>query len=99
MSKDGSRLRDRRKQLGLTLDEVAEKLGYQTAARRTAIHRVEATDMSLPSERLHDWANVLHTNVFYLLGLTDYADISDDELLKYIEFRKRVQEDPSDEQQ
>lgn len=65
------RIRQRREELGLTLSDVADKLGVN----KTTVLRYETKDIEkLPVQILKPLAKVLKTNELYLMGLTD--DIS-----------------------
>lgn len=61
----GERIKNRRKELGLTVDEVAERLGKN----RATIYRYESNEIeSLPSPVLEPLADVLLTTPAYLMG-------------------------------
>ena len=65
------RIRKRREELGLTLSDVADKLGVN----KTTVLRYETRDIEkLPVQILKPLAKVLTTSELYLMGLTD--DIS-----------------------
>jgi DNA-binding helix-turn-helix protein len=62
------RIRQRREELGLTLSDVADKLGVN----KTTVLRYETKDIEkLPVQILKPLAKVLKTNELYLMGLTD----------------------------
>jgi repressor LexA len=64
----GERIKNRRKELGLTVDEVAERLGKN----RATIYRYESNEIeSLPSPVLEPLADVLLTTPAYLMGWGD----------------------------
>lgn len=87
------RIRQRREELGLTLSDVADKLGVN----KTTVLRYETKDIEkLPVQILKPLAKVLKTNELYLMGLTDdtsplvgQGGILDDG----IEYPQSVQED------
>ena len=61
----GERIKNRRKELGLTVDEVAKRLGKN----RATIYRYESDYIeSLPSPILEPLADVLQTTPAYLMG-------------------------------
>lgn len=61
----GSRIREFRKRLGLSVDDVAEKLGKN----RATIYRYESDDIeNLPAPILGPLAKVLHTTPAELMG-------------------------------
>lgn len=64
----GERMKMRRKELGLSADQVAEALQVS----RATIFRYEKGDIEkLPGTALVPLANVLHTTVSYLMGWLD----------------------------
>ena len=83
----GKRIKERRKELGLSVDEVAKRLGKN----RATIYRYESNDIeNLPSPVLEPLAKVLCTTPAYLMGweesenenAPDESAKSVDELLK-----------------
>lgn len=64
----GKRIRERRKELGLTVDEVAEKLGKN----RATIYRYESDEIeNMPITVLEPLAKILNTTPAYLMGWDD----------------------------
>lgn len=64
----GDRIKQRRKELGLTADEVADRLGVD----RSTIFRYEKGAINkVPSDTLAKLATILRTSPVYLLGLSD----------------------------
>lgn len=62
----GDRIRERRKELGLSVDDVANKLNKN----RATVYRYESNDIeNLPITVLEPLAKVLNTTPVYLLGL------------------------------
>lgn len=76
----GERIKTRRKDLGITADQLAEQIGVS----RATIFRYENGDIEkLPVNALVPIANVLHTSVNYLMGWDDDSEkrpatVSDD---------------------
>ena len=69
--KIGERIRARRKELGLTADQIAERLGLD----RTTIYRYERGAINkVPSDVLGKLAIILRTSPLYLMGLSDGSD-------------------------
>lgn len=68
------RIKDRRKQLGLTQDELARKVGYKTKA---AISRIESGDRDLNQTQISSFAKALDTSEAYLMGWTEQVNLSD----------------------
>lgn len=73
MKNIGYRIKERRKQLGLTGVEVAERVGIAQAT----YYRYETTKgENLPADLVRPLANVLLTTPEYLLGFTDDASVA-----------------------
>lgn len=64
----GSRIKARRKDLGLTQTELAERMGYKTKA---AISSVENNNEDLTTERVKKYAEALNTTPSFLMGWVD----------------------------
>ena len=61
----GERIKQRRKELGLTVDEVAERLGKN----RATVYRYESNEIeNLPTPILEPLSKVLDTTPEYLMG-------------------------------
>ena len=70
----GARIKQRRKELGLTVEELANRLGKN----RATVYRYESNDIeNLPTTVLEPLAEVLKVHPAYLIGWQ--ADISKDE--------------------
>lgn len=69
----GSRIKDRRLELGLTLDELASKVGYSD---KSTLSRVENGKTDMPLKKLDKIAQVLDVTPAYLIGFTP-EDIPD----------------------
>ena len=66
--KIGDRIKQRRKFLGLSVDELAEKLGKN----RATVYRYESSDIEkLPTTVLEPLADALKTTPSYLMGWED----------------------------
>ncbi len=72
------RIKERRKELGLSAETVAEKLGISPAT----MYRYEKNDIKkFPIDILKPLADVLHTTPAYLMGWEEeVTKLSDDEL-------------------
>lgn len=67
----GERIKQRRKELNLSVDDVADKLNKN----RATIYRYESNDIeNLPITILEPLAQILQTTPIYLLGLEDKKD-------------------------
>lgn len=69
------RIRNRRLDLGMSQEELAELVGY---TGRSAIARVESGRNKIPINKIPLYAKALHTTTAYILG-TDESDISKNE--------------------
>lgn len=67
----GRRIKDRRIELGWTLDELAAKVGYSD---KSTLSRVENGKTDMPLKKLDKIAQVLDVTPAYLIGFTE-ADI------------------------
>lgn len=69
----GERIKEQRKALGLTVDELAAKAGVA----RSNFYKWEKGDVEkVPAQVIPMLATSLHTTVEYLLGLTDCPDVT-----------------------
>lgn len=77
----GDRIKQRRKELGLSAEEVAEKLGISPAT----IYRYESNDIvNMRVDKLEPIAKVLKTTPAFLMGWegkNTQADISDEDVM------------------
>lgn len=64
----GENIKKRRKELRLTQEELANKLGYKS---RTTIAKIEAGENELNQTKLASFAKVLNTTPSYLIGLNE----------------------------
>ena len=65
MSKIGSNIQKRRKELGLTQEELAMKLGYKS---KSTINKIELGINDLPQSKVAKFAEALATTPAYLMG-------------------------------
>ena len=68
MSELSTRLRLRRKELGLSQEELAQRMGYRS---KSSITKLEKGVNDLPQAKLEELAAALETTPAYLLGLAD----------------------------
>lgn len=61
----GERIRKLREQLGMTQQELADKVGYKT---RIAISKIETNDRNVTQAMILDFAKALRTTPSYLMG-------------------------------
>ena len=67
----GDRIRERRKQLGLTQDELAERLGLSSKA---SVSTVENNKEKMTTDRVAKYAEALNTTSAYLMGYVNRPD-------------------------
>lgn len=78
----GERIKSRRKQIGLSQIELAQKVGYTS---KSTISLIENGKRDISSAQLKKIATALDTTVDYLMGLNEIIDIHfiyDDEIVK-----------------
>ena len=64
MAHIGERIRQKRLELGYTLEELAQKTGYKS---RTSIQKIE-TSRKLPADKIELFAKALETTPSYIMG-------------------------------
>ena len=85
MSETGNRIKKRRQQLKLTMEELATAVGYSSATRKTIIFNIENGKNDILLSRLPVFANVLKTNIYYLLGMTENDSLTDQEVISLMD--------------
>ena len=75
----GERVRKRRKEIGMAMDELAKRMGY---SHRSSIKKIENGENSIPQDKVEPLANCLNTTVEYLMGWE--KPISDKVLAEYL---------------
>lgn len=68
MDSIGSRIRNRREELGMSQDELARKAGYKS---RSSINKIEVDGRGLPQDKLVAIAKALRVSPAYLMGWED----------------------------
>ena len=61
----GERIRARRNELGWSINELADRMGY---ANHSSIARIETGKSDMPQSKIAKFAEVLGTSVSYLMG-------------------------------
>lgn len=69
----GERVKERRLELGMTQEELADKVGFKT---RASVSRLECGDRNIPLSKLRKLAEVLETTVGYLMGMEDNMGVT-----------------------
>lgn len=89
----GEKIKLRRKELKWSQRDLAERMGYN----HSTITRIETGQIDIPQSRILQFAEVLHTDVSYLMGWGEEKPTEDGELSEnmknLIEFAKSVPED------
>lgn len=62
----GERIKNRREELGLTQQQLADRLGYKS---KSAINKIELGVNDISQKRIVDFAKALNTSIEYLLGM------------------------------
>ena len=75
----GENIARRREQLGMTQEELAEKMGYK---HKSSISKIEKGLNDIPQSKLKQFAEALYTTVDYLL---DGEEGEDEELMEYLQ--------------
>ena len=84
----GKRIRERRKELGMTLDELARAVGV---SKQTIFRYEDRTIENIPIDKLHKIAGKLNVSMAYLLDLKVEAGYEDFIALKEKEgFRELI---------
>ena len=65
MSTIGSRIRTRREELGMSQDELAQKLQYRS---RSSVNKIELDQRDLPQSKIKSIADALLTTPAYIMG-------------------------------
>lgn len=90
----GEKIKLRRKELRWSQRDLAEKMGYN----HSTITRIETGKIDIPQSRIVQFADVLHTDISYLMDWEEEKKpTADDELSenikKLVDFAKSVPED------
>lgn len=70
----GERIKQRREELHMSMDDLAQKLGYKS---RTSIFKIESGDTDLPLSKVEEFAAALFVTPQYLMGWEDNGTQSD----------------------
>jgi transcriptional regulator with XRE-family HTH domain len=65
------RIRNRRKEIGMSQEELATAVGYST---RSTIARMESGDNKVDISKIELFAKALHTSSAYILGIDETAE-------------------------
>ena len=81
---NGQRLKKQRRKKNITMEELAEMVGYTASNRRSVIYQIESGRADIPVSKLPEYAHALGTNIYYLLGMTDVVDYTDADVVRLI---------------
>lgn len=91
MAHIGIKIKERREQLGLTQEELANKLGYKS---KSTINKIEMGINDISQTKIRAFADALETSIAYLMDWEDNATtenaefipdlLSDSTLLEYV---------------
>lgn len=82
MSTIGSRIRNRREELGLSQNELGKRLGYKS---RSSINKIELDQRSLTQSKIKAIADALETTPSYIMGWNEPDVKLDEEDLKFFD--------------
>lgn len=92
----GSRIRQRRIELGLSQDELAHRLGYKS---RSSINKIELGQHNLTQSKILAIANALETTPSYIMGWDESVESSMGDLpADAIELAKLISSYPKETQ-
>ena len=82
MTTIGSRIRNRREELGLSQDELGKRLGYKS---RSSINKIELDQRNLTQSKIKAIAEALETTPAYIMGWDEPDQKLDNENLKFFD--------------
>jgi len=80
----GDRIRNRRRYLKMSMDELGSAIGFETSSRKVAVYQIETGNNRLRIDRLQSVATALKTSIYYLLGIIDDDNLTDDDIVSMI---------------
>ena len=72
-----NRIRQRREELHMTQDELAQAMGYKS---RSSINKIELGKSDIPQSKIKSFAEALKTTPEYLMGLEENTNKKNEEL-------------------
>ena len=89
----GLRVKKYRTEQGMTLEELANKIGYTSENARSSVQKIEAGKSDLPASKIRNIAIVLDVPVGVLMGWNDFDEkIDTKELQKEVSLYEVIQE-------
>ena len=91
----GTRIMNRRKELGMTQDDLAKKMGYKS---RSTINKIEMGINDISQSKVVMFSKVLDTTIAYLMGWDEEESITeeikkDNDITTDIIVRMRIDKD------
>ena len=83
----GKRIRLRRQEIGMSQQELTDKLGFKS---RSSINKIETEGRRINPERIEDFAKALDTSVEYIMGLENEIEIKKSDPKTYDIFREHI---------
>lgn len=87
----GERIKARREELGMTQQQLADRLGYKSKA---SINKIEVGKNGIAQKKIVDFANALQTSIEYLMEMDNDSDENSQQPVYYTDFEtaKRAEE-------
>lgn len=82
LSDFGSRIKKIRTEKGMTLEELANKIGYTSENARSSVQKIEAGKSDPPASKIRKLAEVLDVPIGVLMGWDDFDKLHDTEKLQ-----------------
>ena len=84
----GQSIKNRRVELGMSQQELAKKVGYNS---RSTINKIEAGINNIPSSKIDDFANALKTTPAALMGWEEKINNVLQKATEYLEQERKLQ--------
>ena len=76
----GERIKARREELGMTQQQLADRLGYKSKA---SINKIEIGKNGIAQKKIVDFANALQTSIEYLMEMDNNSDENSQQSVYY----------------
>lgn len=86
----GNRIKDRRKELGMTQGELASKMGYKD---NSAIARIESGENDIPQSKVTKFAEVLNTTESALMGWDEEEKLDKEQKTLFEDYNSLTEEE------
>lgn len=88
MTKIGKNIMRRRKEIGMTQEELAQKMGYKS---KSSINKIELGKSDMPQSKIERFAKALNTTPGDLMGLDEETQKNNDVIVDIVD---RMMDDP-----